>query len=653
MCGILALIRPSDHPPAPTAPIRAGTGAARHRGPDDEGYLLWTREGGACLYAGIETARASRDAHRLGALPPTAGWQVAFGHRRLSIVDLSPGGFQPMIHPPTGLTIAFNGEIYNHVELREELVSLGHTFRSHSDTEVLLSAWAEWGPECLHRLNGMFAFVLLDPRDGGTVHAVRDRFGVKPLYYARVGDLLAFASEIKQIRALPGFRPRLDHSTARDYLAAGLLDHSRFTFDEGIKQLLGGERAILRLADADPELILIRWYTLTAKPSLGTADDLARAFRDLLTDSVRLRLRADVPVGSCLSGGLDSSAIVCIAHRLLREQASAAGQVTVTARFAEGRYDEWRFAEDVIRATDVRAVQVWPSVECLHSELDQQIWHMDEPFGSTSQFSQWCVFQGAAQAGLKVMLDGQGSDEQLAGYAGNETALYAGLLRRASILRLMREVVAFRHQHGTLPIAQLILAARNVAPVLDAVLPERLRRAAPSPPWLRLDAPSHLEPWSPRDLNESLARQTLCTSLPVLLRYEDRNSMARSIEARVPFLDYRLVELLAGVPAHLKLRGGITKVLLRDALADILPPSVRDRRDKMGFVTPEQLWLTRTDTEWFRSAIAEAVEAAPGIFAPDAVGRLVDDMVRGAAPFSFIPWRILCFGRWVARVHGA
>lgn len=555
-----------------------------------------------------------------------------------------------MVHAASGLAVCYNGEIYNHVELRHDLERLGHGFVSHSDTEVLLHAWLEWGPECVDRLNGMFAFVMLDPRSGGTLHAVRDRFGVKPLYHARIGDLVAFASEIKQIRTLPGFEHRLDEAVARDYLAFGLLDHTARTFDVGVTQVRGGERVTIRLDDPALPIRTDRWYDLQPRRFAGTMRDAAAELRTRLADSVRLRLRADVVVGSCLSGGLDSSAIVCLAREALGEQLAAMGQTTVTACYADPRYDEWRFAEQVVRRTGANAVRVWPSLERLRSELDRQLWHMDEPVGSTSQFSQWCVFGGAADAGLKVMLDGQGSDEQLAGYGGSDAALYAGLLRRLSLLRLVREVSSFRRRHGVAPVAQLILAGRNVFPPLDAMLPGRVRLAADAPDWLTCSEPSPLEEHPPRDLNELLRGQLLNTSLPALLRYEDRNSMAWSVESRVPFLDYRLVEFLCGLPDSFKLDRGETKAVFREAMRDVLPEPVRARRDKMGFVTPEEVWLTDAASDWFRDGVIAAVDAAPDMFDRTRTIAMVDAMIGRKIPFTFAPWRIVCFGRWLTEV---
>lgn len=644
MCGIFGLVRVRQHGLASTAPLVEATRIVRHRGPDDEGYLLWNRGAIPRIYAGSDTAPQSRTAHRLEALPPNATWDVAFGHRRLSIVDLSPGGYQPMVHPTSGIAVAFNGEIYNHIELRRELEHFGHRFRSQSDTEVLLAAWMQWGDQSLHRLNGMFAFLLIDPQHG-TVHAVRDRFGVKPLYWTRAGGFLAFASELKQLRTLPSFAPRLDVSAAQEYLATGRTDHDQRTLDGSIQQVLGGERAVVRLNAVNPDIVCERWYTLRASSFAGSIADASTHVRELLEDSVRLRLRADVPVGSCLSGGLDSSAIVCLVQRELDAQRATAGQLTVTARFPDTRFDEWPFARQVINRTHARPVEVWPTVEKLLADFDRHLWYMDLPFGSSSQFSQWCVFEAAAGVGLKVMLDGQGSDEQLAGYTGTESALYAGLILRGAALRLTSEALGFRRRHGHLPLGQLLTAVRAVAPAADWFLPDRLRPSIESQAWLRRNGDALERPH--RSLAEQLSAQLLSTSLPVLLRYEDRNSMARSIEARVPFLDVRLVEFLAGLPDAMKVRDGATKVVLRAAMTDLLPSDIVNRRDKMGFVTPEQSWVTGAARAWIREGVSLAAETAPEIVDGGSALRFADDVLNERAPFSFALWRLACFGRWM------
>lgn len=648
MCGIFIIIKPLGEVFTPTRDLLSGTQLVRHRGPDDEGYLLWHKGAAPRIYAGPETTAASRWTHSLEMLPETAAWQVGFGHRRLSILDLSPAGHQPMYHAENGLALSFNGEIYNYIELRDELKKSGHKFRSHTDTEVILAAWAEWGPECLHRFNGMFAFTLLDTR-AGVLHAVRDRFGVKPIYWANVRGNLVFASEIKQIRGLPDFVPMVDHSTAWDYLASGWLDHTRHTFDAHIQHIAGGERAVIRLDAPTLKPEIITWYTLQAKTWRGTDEEAAAQCRELLRDSVRLRLRSDVPVGTCLSGGLDSSSIACLLQQIQHAEGLTNPQRTVTVRYENAKFDEWQHATQVVEQTGAESVQVWPTVERLQKELDQILWHLDEPHGSTSQFNQWCVFGAAAGAGLKVMLDGQGGDEQLAGYGGSTvTAMMSGLLRRGRWLTLARELKTHAPA-GRAAAAQTVLAVRNLYPSLDRVLPQGWRYATPSPSWLKLQAPTRLPTMPPRDLNESLRRQIL-TRLTVHLRYEDRLASAWSVESRLPFMDYRLVEFLLGLPERLKLRAGRSKVVLREAMRGVIPDAIRERRDKMGFVAPEPVWLKTGATDWFRQGVEAALDLAPDFFEADAARRLVNDIANGQRSFSPDVWRILCLGRWLKSI---
>jgi len=660
MCGLAALV---DCAGAGAARwIGAMTAAVSHRGPDDEGYALIAGSGDVSACAGRDTptpVRAGGFAYSprgdLSATP-AAGTIAALGHRRLSIVDLTPAGHQPMASSDRRLWIVYNGEIYNHVELRAGLEREGATFVSTSDTEVILAAWRHWGPDCLARFNGMFAFVLVD-LDARVLHAVRDRFGVKPLYWWRSPDgLIAFASEIKQFTVLPGWRPRVNGQRAYDYLAWSLFDHTDETLFEGVRQLRGGERVAVPLDVQPARIEPQRWYALAPLPFSGTAEDAAETFRARFTDAVGLRLRADVPVGSCLSGGLDSSSIVCVANRLLRARNAHGAHRTFSSASDVARFDERRHAEDVIAATGVEGHFVVPDADGLFTALDALVWHQDEPFGSSSIYAQWCVFRLAAGNGVKVMLDGQGADELLAGYTGFIGPQLSGLLCSFRWLVLAREFAAYVRSpsHG----ARLALAQ-----LANSVLPEaprqRLRRAlgrsATAPPWLdlaRLGA-QDIDPFArdgarPRDI-ASLSRQLLLhTGVPMLLHTEDRNSMAHSVEARVPFLDYRLVEAVLGMPDDRKLSDAMTKRVLREAMRGILPEGVRTRTDKLGFATAEETWVRETATARFRAGLADAIEVTGGVLRPGAMDTF-DAIVSGSKPFGFLPWRWLSFGAWARR----
>ncbi len=626
MCGLAGWISAEALvPPEPL--IRGMIDVIAHRGPDGEGVY---RDSG-----------------------------IALGHRRLAIVELSEAGAQPM-HWRDRYAIVYNGEIYNHPELRTELEAMGHRFSSHSDTEVILAAYEAWGGECLHKFNGMWAFLLWD-RQERTLFAARDRFGVKPLYYRMGSDgSLAFASEIKQFTVLPGWRARLNHQRAYDFLNWGVIDHTDETLFDGVFQLRGGQCLLLKPQDlaglqAGERLAGLRtWYRLPEDTQSGDYGVAVAEFRRLLDDAVRLRLRADVDVGSCLSGGLDSSSIVGLMNRQLRASGAETLQNTFSACAHEKRFDERPHMEAVIRQTGVQAHFVYPRHEDLFETLDRLVWHQDEPFGSTSIFAQWKVFELAAENRVKVMLDGQGADEQLAGYMVFFGPLFAGLFRRGRWLTLLQEIRAAKRIHGMTP----LLAAKHIVNMLAPDwLRDRLRQRVGHvvlrPDWLdteRLNA----EPGDPfADLGAKTATvnglcraQLTATNLQMLLHWEDRDSMAHSIEARVPFLDYRLAEFLIRLPDDWKLRDGVTKRILRDAMKEVIPETVRQRMDKLGFVTPEEVWLRQDSPEVFRRMLRQAIADSRGILRPQAE-QVLERMISGEAGFSFLPWRMICFGTWM------
>lgn len=667
MCGIGVLFNPRGLPPAL---MKAFTDLVRHRGPDGEGAVHFHGAGMDALpIGGADTPPAAFEVglpwRPLRAAPPAQA-TLAMGHRRLSILDLSVAGHQPMSEAGGRYWITFNGEIYNYVELREQLQSLGRRFVSHSDTEVILAAFEQWGSSCLDKLNGMFAFVIFD-RARRQLFAARDRFGIKPLYYHVTSTgTLAFASEIKQFSVLPGWRSRLEPRHAYDFLAWGAHDHDDGTLFEGVFQLRGGESLSLTLeqaadlsASAGKRLPTMRWYQLQPNPQAAKTASLAAAahdYRQRFEQSLRLHLRSDVPVGSCLSGGLDSSSIVCVSNRLLGEgNQPASDQHTFSAVSEHRQYDERPYIEEVGKVTGTKAHFVFPDPEQLFAGLDQLTWHQDEPFGSTSIFAQSCVFQLAHANGVKVMLDGQGADEQLAGYHTYFGAMLARLVAHGQLLAWWREGRALQQHHGR----GLFWSMQQTA---NFMLPESLRqplrnragRTHQAPSWLDLDKLG-VRPHDPhlasgaakaRSIEDLSVGQLMASSVPALLRYEDRNSMAHSVESRVPFLEHELVEFTLGLPARMKIGDGTTKRVLREAMRGVLPEAVRTRMDKMGFVTAEEVWLRRNCSNQFRLATARAVEASRGIVTP-AMTTVVEDMISGARPFSHAAWRCISFGNWI------
>jgi asparagine synthase (glutamine-hydrolysing) len=607
--------------------------------------------------------------------PDGRGWQVkgsqagpvALGHRRLAIIDLSDDGAQPMLHEPSGLSLVFNGEIYNFLELRAELEATGEHFATRSDSEVLLRAFAVWGESALDRLRGMFAFVIHDARRQ-RLFAARDRFGIKPLYYAQTDRGIAFASEIKQLLGLEGLPTRMNLPRVHDFLASGIMDHTDETLFAGVRQLRAGECAAVDLSRARPTLTVRRWYPVTVAPLAAIdEDEAAERFRQLLDESVDLHLRSDVPVGSCLSGGLDSSSLVCLMADKLRGMPGQPQVRSVSACYDDRSVDEKPFVDIVAAHAGAQSNIIYPRHEDVFDLAGRMTWHQDEPFGSTSIFAQWSVFAEARRLGVKVMLDGQGADEQLAGYHSAFHYYGADLLRSGHWGMLARMMLERKRWHGA-PLGQ---QARNLLlPLLPPALKHRLRggyRTVAEHGWLDSDifrqhAPAEsaldsaarsigLEP--PRDIASLCHTLTHASNLQMLLHWEDRSSMAHSIEARVPFLDHRLVEFSLGLGNQHKIVGGDTKRVLRAAMAGILPEAVRQRRDKLGFATPETLWFRGPLKPLVLDAVEQCFTLAPGLLNEAGTRALVDDMLSGRSAVDFRLWRLVNLAIWVRQFNVA
>lgn len=658
MCGIGALIASRAASVDVSALIAPFLDSVRHRGPDDEGFALADGSDAPFRsYGGRDTPETVlRQKSLRPALEPAKDTRVALGHRRLAIVDVTPAGHQPMLADDGRRAIVYNGEIYNFEQLRRELEAGGHTFRSHSDTEVVLAALDEWGPRALERFNGMFVFVVYDTRTR-RVFAARDRFGVKPLYMWKGPDgIFAFASEIKQLTTLPSFRARLNAQRAYDFLNYSLADHTEETLFAGVSQLPGGTYIDCTLDDLERGMPrLTRWYDLRPGRAPARFEEAAEQVRELFFDAVRLRMRADVPIGTALSGGVDSSSIVCTVNHHLRAS-GAPRQQSFSACSHVPRFDERAWVERVVEATGVEPHYVYTTVEGLFEALDAMTWHQDEPFGGTSNFAEWAVFQLVAQTPVKVTLDGHGADELFAGYPSFYGAKLVELLKSGKLRELRHDVSALRSQKGWG--ARLIGGALLNAGMPDAYL-QKLRRAtgriSQEATWFRHDvlkvdprAP-HLPYFRQSQSVSGLSRtQLLATSLPQQLHWADRDSMAHSIESRTPFLDYRLVELVLGLPAESKIRNGVTKAVLRTAMRDVLPNAVANRRDKMGFMTAEEHWILREASELFRRESEAAYDAMSDIVNAGALRRSLD-IIEGKQLFNLFVWRLISFARWRRR----
>ena len=486
--------------------------------------------------------------------------------------------------------ISYNGEVYNYIELKQELQRMGFRFATGTDTEVILSAYAAWGTSCFSRFNGMWGMAIWD---GGKKELIlsRDRMGVKPLHYVNVPHMLLFSSEIKGLLASGYLNPRLDQHVAIDYLKWATVNHGDRTFFKDLYSFPAGHFAVIHW-DHPAEWKAEPFWSLSA-PAHGVSmsmKDASVRFHELLSDAVAKRMRSDVPVGSCLSGGLDSSAIVCLANRV--EGFENKDFHTFTSYSPDRRFDERPWSDLVNAAVGATPHHVIPEPHRFIEDLEAILWHQEEPFTSASIYAQWLVMSEARRVKVPVLLDGQGADELLCGY------------RKFYVFYLRELLQAHRWTQFLLELGHLVMYGdrgtfhwREGRRYLPASLQSRMWSVS------HILRPDRRNAWETsqvqlsgrRSLSERQAADLLQFSVPALLRYEDRNSMAWSTETRVPFLDYRLVEFLISLPASLKMARGRTKALMREGLKGLVPQQILDRRDKMGFVTPQQTWMRQ---EW-------------------------------------------------------
>ncbi len=581
-----------------------------------------------------------------------------FGHRRLSIIDLSEKGKQPMKFQDK-YVITFNGEIYNYLELKKELIGLGYTFTSDTDTEVVLAAFDKWGVDCLNRFNGMFAFALHD-NVKNRIFCARDRFGVKPLYYTQIGEKFAFASEIKQFTVLPGWKAIANKARLFDFFTSGgLHDHTNETLFEQVFQLRGGENLIFNLTDFT--FNISRWYNFpTGAKDLNINFKKAKStFKNLFEDTVRLRLRSDVKVGSCLSGGLDSTSIVCVMNNLLKQEDKTDIQETVSSCFDDILVDEREFINEVIDRTNVVSHKVFPSFENLFPQLDKIIWHQDEPFGSTSVYSQWCVYEEASKNGMTVMLDGQGADEYLAGYSNFHQMHFRELFFKGKFLKLNKSLKNYRRKYN-----------RYYTNPYKLFINEFLQRFFPQGLIIRLrnlfasanHEPANLKSWIKHDAfnaNEKKGlkyefpasikgmskSQLFFTSLPKLLHHQDRDSMAHSVESRAPFVDYRLVEFVYALPSQYKVNNAVTKYILRESLKEVIPSKIGNRFDKLGFATPQGRWFKENEA-YIRTELENACEILHQYVNKEQVMAMFSKSAKKESDNMSIFWNIICVSHW-------
>ncbi|RJG04672.1 asparagine synthase (glutamine-hydrolyzing) [Noviherbaspirillum cavernae] len=568
MCGVAGYIDKKENVVQQSL-ISAMTEVISHRGPDAFGHYL--------------------------------GRNFALGHRRLAIVDLSEDGRQPMQYPATGCVITYNGEIYNYLELRAELESAGYQFHTKTDTEVILAAYAAWGEACVQRFNGMWSFAIYDPHKE-ILFCSRDRFGVKPFYYLDDAGRFAFGSEIRQLLPLAG--AQANEQVVLDFLLTSFADHADETFFKGIHKLPAGHNLIY---DLNSHVFRIeRFYRITQQPQWTSkgVEQAAGDYVGLLDDAVKVRLRADVPVGTCLSGGLDSSSVATLAAK---RYAPLAGKpfIGITAIGESPRTDESAFAQEVAKEGGMKWVPLRPTYDDFVRTLPDVVAAQEEPYAGPSVNMQWFVMRTAREQGITVLLDGQGGDETLLGYEKYYAAHIATVWREKGVFSAVRAVLDARRNNakmGFLNTAKYLIAGLS-APARYRFYRYQHRYLKALPPL-----PSQLSAYSRACLDEFALQELEIskTNLPILLRYEDKNSMAHSIETRLPFLDYRALEAALSIPAGFKIKDGWTKWVLRKGMADKMPASIVWRKNKLGFEAPEDLWLGK-----HRSQMKSTVLASP------------------------------------------
>ena len=516
---------------------------------------------------------------------------VYLGHRRLSIIDLSDAANQPM--HKHGYTMVFNGEIYNYIELREELITFGYSFETSSDSEVILSAYHYFGADCTKKFNGMWSFLLLDPSKD-ELFVSRDQFGIKPLYYYQTKELFGFASEIKQFLEIPDFVPKLNKRVAASFLIDGALNQTQETFFEMVYELKPGMNLLIHTKSAQYKFS--NWYSFKSKSDTNldlTYQDAVKKFDALFEDAVKIRMRSDVRVGSCLSGGIDSSAIVCKV-RELNESLE-----TVTSCYTDRKYDEQKFSDIVTQTTGFKAHKIYGDSAALNriEILRKMVYHQDQPIPTGSHFSEYNVFSEANKQGFIVMLDGQGSDEYLGGYPEFKSIRFVSLLKklRLKALKNFTKAEAELANISEIQIAKREFKSLFYYPMIQVF--KRLMNKENKEFSTEFTSLINNKKFTPTNFNELSILELEQTSVPYQLHSEDRNSMLFSIESRLPFLDYRLVEFCLSLPEYYKLRDGYPKKILRDAVAS-LPIEIKERKDKMGFVSPDETWV-RENSSYF------------------------------------------------------
>jgi len=556
--------------------------------------------------------------------------KVGLSHKRLGIIDLSENARQPMTNENNTIQLVYNGEIYNTPTLRDELIKLGHKFKSRSDTEVIVHSYEEWGMECVHKFNGMWAFALWDIKKQ-LLFCSRDRFGIKPFYYTFTKDAFLFASEIKALLVHPDVGKIPNDEAVSIFLAYGIQDHDYITMFDNIYQLQPSHNMIVNEND---EICFqqVKYWDLDITSDIkikyfdNNEDEVCRIFGNLIDQSIKLHLQSDVPIGTCLSGGMDSSTIV----KFIEAQKCVGKQKTFSAVFPNNKeFDEGKYIRDIISDSQIDYYITVPTVEDLLKNIENIIYIQDEPFGSLSIYAQYCVMRSASGK-VKVLLDGQGADELMAGYIGYQYTYILTLLSDYHYFTALKEFFySFKYHYKYYMYSRDQIKTRR----------ERLKvlKIIPVNPINRYKG----------KLNKILHDELFYNNLPALLHYEDRNAMAFSIESRVPYLDIGIVKFLSVMPYNQKIKNGMTKIILRNTIKGIVPESIRNRIDKMGFVTPEEEWMKHEMVYFIFDVLNSNSFKNRKYWDSEKVYNDYLNFAEGKVSYSHEIWRIICTELWL------
>ncbi|MES2764191.1 MAG: asparagine synthase (glutamine-hydrolyzing) [Bacteroidota bacterium] len=586
MCGISGIVSKINSVSLKDA-VFAMNRAIKHRGPDGEGFAFFSDNGSVAVYSD-ETPEVNKESRSFVYNPNTsidnftANVDVAFGHRRLSIIDLSEAGHQPMCDTSANYWITFNGEIFNYIELREELKNNGHRFITQTDTEVIIEAYKEWGVDCIQRFNGMFAFALWDKKNN-RVFCARDRAGVKPFYFVDTNNSFAFASEYKAFIKSGLVKFEVNESQQFDFIVNGNLETAEQSLFKGIHELKPAHYLVYGLIDRNYKIIK---YSELPSAALSNKSDLEiiETIEQKLIHAIDIRLRSDVEVGSCLSGGLDSTIIAGIVKHL-----QPGRQMKLfTAVFPDESFDETGYAKLAAEHVNGKWKTVSPTADEFFKDIEVLNYYQDLPVWSTSTYSQHRVMKLAAENNVKVVLDGQGADELFAGYSHH----YMALWKESFSLKKINEA------KQTIPNAYQLFGKQLVKDIIG----------------LSVDYSNYFTENNQRFgksknekiatiLNEQLARDYK-GKLKSFLKCEDRCSMAFGIESRVPFADdVELVDYVFSIEGKRKIKNGVSKHLLREATKHYIPQKIYERRDKIGFETPVKKWFLPHKKEILESIV--------------------------------------------------